>query len=1050
MPIQLFLASAGSGKTYNLAKFYLKIALANESNFKQIIAITFTNAAVNEMKERILKYLYELSKGEGDKTLKSELKQSLKLTESELQFRAKNVLNLIVQNYSHFSVSTIDSFIQRLFKVALYELNIRYNYDLVVNNTELIDQSIDTFLFNLEENSEALQWLKQFIEFQIDSDRTADYHKQLSDLANEINKEFFYQFEEHFNSLNDGDFKQLIPALSDIQKNFVKQLKSYHADFMQLLQKSGLSEDSFSYGKSGVGGFLGKKMQEFKKGFNISHFKTNSYILKALENTDSWIAKTKTKEQQLFTPFANEFQTLLIALFNFISKEGKQYQAALTLERNLFNIAIISYISKNLKSFKVDNNAVLLSDIAKILKEFIKENYLFIYEKIGVRYQYFLIDEFQDTSRIQYDVVKPLIEESISKTEAPSVLIVGDVKQAVYRWRNGDWTLMQTDVQKDFNGSIQHIPLKDNWRSLPLIINFNNALIKNLPKSDEAATIYNDIEQHFPEVKAGQDFEGYIKTVLFEKSKKKKEEDAETDDITESISKNDWIIPEIEHLWKKGMKNIGILVRKNKEASELFKLLLTKLDIKDEDFNIISKESISYKNSTAVSLMVNIIKYLHQPTDYLKYICGYYYSKLTNNKRMDFTQVFDEFFNNSAEIIRCREYPLFEKASELVFTLKNVIPENEQVFIEHFLQMIKNYIAKNPSNDTAFIDWYMEKGQEESLKISGQKTGVHILTIHKSKGLEFDAVIIPNINWTKPNNSMANYQWFSKPTGISFGTKVPAFLIKTNKELENSLFGDEYLEEKNKQEIDDLNLLYVAVTRARNVLIMGVYKSEIGEKVHQLFDAGFDLTLNGKETSITHYKKETGDENVRCYEIGNMDTYTPVSQKTTSATFHFSNDYRLFDYNLVVNENQTLSSQKSIAHGNLIHEILAEINDWNLWKNAMNHVFTEFNSSKEEQLEIQESLEKLFAQMPVVKSWFTEAKQIMSERTIFSKGKMYRPDKIFIFDDKTILVDFKTGSTSLESYRNQLLNYKQMLKHMNYPEIESYLLNIDTHEMLKV
>jgi len=1048
MPVKILSASAGSGKTYNLAMFYVRLAMEKVDNYEKILAITFTNAAVNEMKNRILNYLFELSKGNGINDYRTYAAVNQNEDDKHIIQKASEVLNRIVHHYYNFSVSTIDSFLQRLFKGALYEIGIRTNYELIVNNEEVIEQAVNDFLLNLDEHQTAFKWLVKFIKNNAKDNKSFSYSKQLIELTKEINKEFFYPFEKDFASLTEEDFDQLEEILKKRINDFIEKAKTFNKRFSELCEKTDLTENDFYHASSGPASFLGSKLLKFinEKSSIGSAFKLdNKYLNEALDE-GKWVSKNI---EQKFNPYRDEFQQLLTEFIESLKTDGKQYEDARVILEQLFNISILNQIVKNLHEYKKTNNVVLLSDIGKMLQGFISNNYLFVYEKLGVRYEYFLIDEFQDTSNIQYQVIKPLIENSISEKVSESVLLVGDIKQAIYRWRNGDWKLMNKTIHEDFSNNVNVSALEYNWRSYPVVIDFNNAILKQLVQFNDlykdsgidnsalltlAQDIYKDVEQIFPNTKKLDDVKGYVKLFV---NKKKNNEDAEQQDD----NGNDnlvWVVNEVSCLWKAGYKNIGIIVRKNKEASTIFDFLMNNLSIDDDDFKVISKESITYINSNAVMWVVFTLHYVQNASSYAHYMANAFYDKL--QLPVDVEEFYSSLLGNAA----FKAKNLYFKAEFLINSFFSNFNEREKTFSIHFLQLLKKYLENNTSGEAKFIQWFFEKGIDESIKISGEKKGVHLVTIHKSKGLEYDAVIVPYVNWTK--KAAVNYLWLNKTDWVK-ESNIPAFLVKSNKNLLASNFDKQYLLEQNNEKLDDINLLYVAFTRAKKVLIAGIEQQLIGKELSKLIETNFKIENVNK--NIDSYKTFE-NENVTIFEFGELKGNDEPYAEIESEHYEIKPNSKPQSLRLVVKGNEEWSSQKSIAHGVLIHAIMEQITDIINWEQVAQRVMITFNVAEPDKKQIKENIKNILARHNQIKDWFTIAEKIISERKILHQGRIYRPDKVFLHNDKVILVDFKTGETNLEAYKAQVIRYKSMLMALNYDKIEAYLLNIDTNELVLV
>lgn len=1066
MSIKILEASAGSGKTFQLSMFYVKLALESPDNFKRIVAITFTNAAVNEMKTRILDRLYNLSiKKPGSlkefiafaNDSKINGKPISQSTDDDISTAAKKVLFNILHNYQDFNVSTIDSFLQKLFRGALYEIGIRYNYELIVKNDEIYEDAVDDFIMSLQKKDRAFDWLVKFIEDKLRDNKSFNYNKLLNELTREINKEFFYDYEDDFNKISDDDFQNLYPALERQMDDFLSKAKIINEEFNQILDKTGFKEVDFSNSGKGTVNYIGLKLKKvidskdsFQNLFPGSNFE------KVIKGEQGLFSKNSLKSldqanQDKIKNLMTEFNDLIK------SDECKNYETARIIAKQIHNVALLSHILQKLNIYKKTNNILLLSDIGKMLKSFIEENYMFIYEKLGVYYEYFLIDEFQDTSRVQYEIIKPLIDESISTADGENVLLVGDIKQAIYRWRNGDWGIMKDTIDQDFSNYISRKTLKENWRSYPNVVAFNNSLFDKLlhlgnlfsendnNKLDYIKEIYIDpqkdrsVKQEISIDKKDKfgNFKGNVKLYVKLKKDKNKDNDDDTDD-EEDTNVLDLMRKDVEQLWEKNYKNIGILVRSNKEAARIFKYLLENPPVDDNDFKIISQESITYANSDAVLWIVFTIYWLHNGSNYARYMSKAFYENIKNKNLNSYGDIVDKLSEDENFLAQ----NLYFKAEHLVNTIYSQLSEREQTFCIHFLQLIKNYQQDKSNNEVMFIHWFLTKGIKESVKISENENGVHIISIHRSKGLEYDAVIVPYVNWTR---NLSDYMWFQKPNFLN-NSNIPAFLLKANKELVNSNFAEEYILEKTKKNVDDLNLLYVAFTRAKKVLIANIEDKCIGSEVLKCINNDFDIETLGL---LSSYKSTTSIKDYDVYEIGEL---------VDNDNYNDSNDISQFDWKakenvkieIKIKQNYGLSTREHIAYGVLIHDIFRAIDDINKWEEKADKILKKHHKTIDDSEKIKTKIRNIFDENPSVIDWFTKAEEIVSERDLAHDGKMLRPDKVFIHSDKIVLVDFKTGDKDLIDYKNQIKKYIEILQQTSNKKIEGYLLNIDKNELINV
>ncbi len=1036
MSIKILSASAGSGKTFNISMFYIDRVLQNPENFKKILALTFTNAAVNEMKNRILEKLYELSVG--NKKVIDEYKNYIKTKNDVQQLNDDNIiiknadiaLKTIIYNYHYFSVFTIDSFLQKIFVNCLVELDLRKNYKLIVETDNVIEEVIDEFLNIYNVEKDVLNWIKEFVLNIIFSLKKVNLKNEFLQLAQELNKEFYFFHKDKIENKDLKIYNEIVQNLNIKQKNFIDKINNISKDFRSFCSNNGFNYNDFKGGEKGIGNIIFNKFHNFKKLSKIEEIKTKTLI--NFLDSGEWFSKSIT--------ISSDKLQYLELLYNNITQlfttEAEKYETARIIEDNIYNIGLIHKVIQLLTLHKNENSILFLSDIAQKIKDFVSENYLFIYEKFGIKYNYILIDEFQDTSKLQYYVIKPLIEESLSSKEnETNVLIVGDVKQAIYRWRNGDWELMSKKLQEDFF-KLNKYSLEVNWRSHPNIVNFNNLLIKQLIENENYKNIvgnnYDDYFQKYSQNNLSNKFHGYVKVILDEINKENEQDALEVEE--------NWLIHEVKQLVNNNYRNIGILVRSNIEARKVFSLLTQSNSLSDIQLLITSKESITYSNSLFIELIMYLVDHIYSESSISNYIITEIIKKLYK-KEDDKCQLFKNYLLNKFKV----KQPLsLFLTVELIIneTLAFVeIDDNEKIFAYNFLQMLNSYLAKNDNNEIAFIDWYFKEGKNKTIVLTSKSEGIFIETIHNSKGLEYEAVLIPYVNWPKRN--ISEYLWIEN----NEDDNLPVVLLNSTKALLETAFTNEYKKNKDKNKIDDLNILYVALTRAKKALIFKVYNTGIGSEIINVLNSPIflnkELEIDGKKEKIEKFKKEN------IIEIGELQNQQ-IDIKQNEKEVLVWNKTNLFDLSLIINSNDELNTNKNIAYGNLIHKILEHITKIDSWQSAAEKVFYEYNVTEEDAKIIKNKLELILDTGTELYSWYKNSVEVLSEQIIISFNRKYRPDKIFILKDSVVIVDFKTGETDLEKYHYQIKKYSNILFQMGYTNVNAYLCNIDKNILEKI
>ncbi|MFA5405038.1 MAG: UvrD-helicase domain-containing protein, partial [Ignavibacteria bacterium] len=468
----IYQSSAGSGKTYKLSKEYLKLAFKYPGAFKSILAITFTNKATEEMKNRILKFLIDLS-NQNDPELKKQLTEEG--VEGNIQELAKITLQAILHNYSDFSISTIDSFFNRVLRSFSKELKLQIGYDIELDRSEVLKKITEMLFKDLNKDVELRKYIEEFILMKISEDKGWDIERDIMKLGEEIFKERYWEKKfqiaesENFEEISDSreKIRILLKDINYLISNFEDYLKKIGDDSEMVMKQYGLEVGDFAYSETGVIGFLLFKIRRFKN-YDISAKR----VQKAYEANEGWFAKSSKKKEIIQKAIDDGLYALLKNAVEYIQNESVKYYSAKELKNILYTLGIFEDLISKLNEYRISNRQLLQSDVNNILQGLIStDNSPFIYEKIGSNFKNLLIDEFQDTSTFQWKNLLPLIINVLS--EKNTALVVGDVKQSIYRWRSGNMMLLLTQIYDDlegFNELIKTEYLKTNRRSREEIV----------------------------------------------------------------------------------------------------------------------------------------------------------------------------------------------------------------------------------------------------------------------------------------------------------------------------------------------------------------------------------------------------------------------------------------------------------------------------------------------------------------------------------------------------------------------------------------------------
>jgi len=1036
----IYQSSAGSGKTYTLAKEYLKLAFKYPGAFKHILAVTFTNKATAEMKNRILDFLIDLSE-EKDDDLKSQLiKEGVKI---DIQSQSKLVLENILHDYSNFSISTNDSFFNKVLRSFSKELKIQLGFQVDFDNTAALDAISEKLLNEVDKDVSLEKFMEDYIYSSMDDDKSWDVERQIKSLGSEIFRERYWEKKiqkESHNVIKDtrdsiGDFKN---ELKNILTDFENKMSKFGEDAEKIIKKYSLEISDFLQGTRGVMNYLVNNIR-FKKSYE-----PNSYVLNAYNDISKWYNAKSQKKPALQDAVNSGLHELLTRTIDYYNTEGIKYNTALEIRKTIYTVGVFTDLVRLLNDYRKENRILLQSDISNILQTIItKEDSPFIFEKIGNNYRNFLIDEFQDTSSFHWRNFLPLIVNSLS--EQNTSLIVGDVKQSIYRWRGGNMKLLLKNIYEDlneFSSLIKTDNLKVNRRSSEDIVEFNNQFFAEAP-----AKLTQDIENEeykkfitdsYKTVK--QDFvsdkkNGYVNISFIQKS----------DDINEEIKKNllDTIKNTLDDNYK--LRDILILVRRKSEASRVANWLAEK------EYEFVSSDSLMLESSPKVRLLLNAIRYIVDNKNEISKV------QILQNYLNDIPEINDifskdkigEIFLNKLpqEFFKENEKPklkpvlndltIYELTEQLIkiFNLNN----NPDPYIIRFQSIILEYSQKENSDLISFLIYWDEHKQDFSITVSEETDAIKIMTIHSAKGLQSKIVMIPFADWKLVIDGTKDSMWVS--SDVEPFDKSSAYLVKATQSLKSTYFKDDYLDEYVLTKLDNLNLLYVAFTRPEErlyVIVPGEEASKVNSLIKNIIEnsESFKKELkeniyeSGKKIKAIHkeLKSEIKSEQLKTY-VSN-DWYKKITIKPKHRKLNISPD-KEFEF-------KTL-------RGNIIHETLSYIKYKVDVDNAVDKIFFNGLITDEQRKPLASQLNKMLSDEKIAK-WFSVDAEIITETDILQKdGKILRPDRVIIKNGSAVIIDYKTGKES-EEHINQINQYAETLLKMGYKDIEKYLLYISDSE----
>ncbi|MCF8371766.1 MAG: UvrD-helicase domain-containing protein [Bacteroidales bacterium] len=1067
--IKILRASAGSGKTYRITREYIQLLFEDAMNYKHILAVTFTNKATEEMKSRILSELYNLANGRGSSYL-SFLMDDFSLSSSEVKERADRLLKLILHDYSRFSIETIDSFFQRIIRSFIRELGIFASFTLELDQNRILQLGADELLDNLDEHPVLKKWLLNFTEEKIESGKSWRLGNDINALGKEIFKEDYRYFEVSISKiLTDKEFlNKYMLTISTLVKDTEKSYSSFGEEAIKIIQSHSLEVEDFSYGTGGVAGYLAKISDEFKE--------PGSRPRNAIDEPGQWYKKKSAKEHDIISAYHAGLNRILSEAITFYDEHIEAYNTATRVRENLYVLGILTELNEKVKQYTQDKNLFMLADSAQLLNLIIAgSDAPFVYEKIGTYFKHFMIDEFQDTSRMQWENFKPLVANSLSENNTS--LVVGDVKQSIYRWRNGDWKLLAMQLEKDFqNMGVQKESFDYNWRSCPNIVGFNNTIFSaapyilqqefnasfdgpatsndGFPFSTAIVDAYADAVQSHPGKGMDDNSSGGKISCHFFDSKEFEER------ALESVAHNIEQLQEIGY----GARDIAILVRSKAEGKKIADYLFDRKNSEQAqpncNYSFISDESLFVKSSLAVSLIIAVLKYFIAPNEALYKTQVAYYNLLLEKETADAKNTkfphagniddsLPEEFTKGLEALK--KLSLFAITESIIRIFRLNHDKKNLPYLFAFQDLVFDFAQRETAGIRGFIDWWEEQGINKTVSLNQEQDAIRLLTIHKAKGLEFKVVMIPFCTWAlDPGPTKGNILW-CKPEKSPFDS-LPCVPIKYSGKLEKSFFSKEYYHEKLHSYIDNINLLYVAFTRAREVLISF---SELPAKpdiktVSSLLYATINTprldenATEGRDAKFFNLPVFLNQDE-HALSIGEIPTVHPkLPDKKDFMDCQYPSLPVSGRIQLRLNSTDFFADiegdkTKAKNTGLLLHELFSKIHSQSDIANAVREMEFQGKLSKDEASEISNEIQSKLSQQPFA-DWFSGMYDIKTEEAILSReGRIKIPDRIMIKGEKVIVLDYKFGNKTEDAHKKQVSHYKNLLRQMGYKDIEAWL-----------
>ena len=1057
----VYKASAGSGKTFRLAVQYIAMLIKEPESYRHILAVTFTNKATAEMKQRILSQLYGIGHNlSGSKSYYDDVKKAVTVNEQTIRHNALLALDMILQDYGRFRVETIDSFFQTVLRSLARELHIGANLTLELDTELVIDEAVDSFLASVEQGSTDKRNITDFVEHNIENDKSWSIDGTLKKFSKELFREIFMEKGDELRQILSqpdaiADYKSnLIAARDSVLPTYIEKVNAIGAEIENALSNAGMRTDSLSSNP-------GKIVLKIINGTFLDS-ELGSTFTKCISNPDSFFRKDDLKKNPWYSSFAQEQLSPRFAQIEPLHPEYNRlkntYEAAL---QYVHELSLLLGIRAEIDRQSQEQGRFILADTPQLLSKLSGSDTSFVYEKTGSFIEHLMIDETQDTSRMQWSNLYLLLLECLANGK--DCLVVGDVKQSIYRWRNSDWNILNSEMENQLSiYNPQVIPMESNYRSHQNIIDFNNALFPKavemlaLNYSSETGATYPALKQAYSNIhqtSSKADGQGYV----FVQIDPKADKDAGSDDkIFQHIENH------LDRLTRAGVKqtDIAILCRYGRQITDIAEWFAANRP----EYHMISSEAFQLDSSVSVRILINTLKWLNDSTDNIAL------AQLVWERECAITKSGEPFDSLMAQDLESHlpsafisqkealhNLPLYELSEKLYTLLQlNLIPGQDQ-YVMAFYDTLTQWLGRNPGDPAAFLSEWEEKLYKTSIP-AADADGIRLLTIHKSKGLEFHTVIVPYCNWNivEYQSAYHDQRLWTSPQTEPFNT-MPLLPVAFSKGLKDSDFSQDYNQETGLQTVDNLNLLYVALTRAESNLIVLSSKQK-GTSIADTLIYALSAAFNCQPDENNSYIYEEG--NILAHsEKTSVITDNPFECKPTpqelnlqsypiNARFRQSGESTRFVHSTDDSDDR---QEEYIQTGKLLHSIFAAIRTMDDINPQVDNMLCQgLIETATKAQEIKKMIPK-HIEASGVKSWFDGSYKLFNEASIIYRDggvlQTRRPDRVMIKPDGTaIIVDFKFGRDR-EEYLHQVREYMDLLRKMGYPRVEGHIWYVYTNKI---
>ncbi len=1078
--VKILSASAGSGKTYRLVREFVTAIVDNPLSYRNILAVTFTNKATEEMKERILSVVDVLASGAMTGSKRDDLSETqrrtreaylsditseLGMTRDEVCRRAMEARTNILHDYGRFSVVTIDKFFQRIIRSFIRELSgelgIDLNFNIELRTDTLLGSAADAIIDQIPVDESLREWMLEFIEERIRQNRSWELKGGLVSLGQELFKEE-YKSMEHLAGSKD-DLRKIVSRARESARPSIERLQELGRRFADIMDTYSMELQDFPYKESGFAAWPLSVARGEIKGYGAR-------VLAALESEEKWFTK-KSERRDAIEAMAVEALPLLREMCGFYDSSHRMLATVALLENNYRNFALLTDMSQRVAEICARERIMPISETNNILYKLIAGNDApFIFEKVGNVYSRFMIDEFQDTSSMQWANFIPLIDNALAQSDSAPVLVVGDVKQSIYRWRGGDWRILARRVGERFTS--EQSSLTANRRSSRVVVEFNNALISRCVELDGAllervlddacrkgyikGEYASDLSGMLPEAYCDLEQTPFVQDegyVTITRLPKKAREAALTEMSADDAFTH--VVRRVEELQDRGFRagDIAILVRNNYEGAEIASRMLEyKRTHGDARYNydMVSADALKTGSSPTVAFILACLSLSADPSDAISLAVYNRHEGRGFHERMDEA---DNMFFASLALM-----PVLDAFEKIVHE-KHLGENAEDVaYLQALHDRVIWFTNTSVSDIPLFLKWWNENGAVESVNIPEGRTTITIQTIHKSKGLEFGAVILPYCNWSMApkTNSII---WGQAGCG-ELGT-TSSMPVNFTGQAGESFFAADYYRELVLSHIDNMNIFYVAATRAKRELHIiypatsGIDNESVSPRINNIIDSV--AVVSGGEVcvgSLSGLADELPGGGVRLsFGVPSRHTFDTECQKPVPAPFptraHSAKPSLKLTMQHHFDDTDVPHALTPRNYGLLMHRAFEGASTVPDIRAAVEKMRLDGEISAREAATVSTSLDKVLAD-PVVRGWFDGSWEVVrNENRIILPGgaPRQRPDRVMIHDGKAIVVDYKFGTEHKPAYRTQINKYMDSLRAMGYKEVEGYIWYVTLREI---